>query len=200
MSAVFTSAEATKRPSSNLYDSDSDLSDTERLILERRRLNTEYMEQIEKERQEVLNKSLEEPKELIKSETIKTPEITDDGNDIEMKDVMSKSLEELEAERDALLQQVRNPEPPSSMEISGSINAIEFELPIQTKKVDTDHLEIRKQKKTKGLDVNGDVLRLKTTSESSTGESSPCAQVCIIFQICYTQLIQLFYNYFVGGW
>lgn len=41
----------TKPPKTKIYDSDSDLSEGEREYLERRRRNTEWMEQIEKERE-----------------------------------------------------------------------------------------------------------------------------------------------------
>lgn len=176
-----------EKPPPNLYDSDSDLSDTERLILERRRLNTEYMDQIERERQEVIQKTFVESKELLVMEKMKETAITEDENDVEMKEVMNKSLEELEAERDALLQQVRNPEPPSVTKISEAPKAPEFELPVRTKpheNIDRDNVETKKLKKGK-RDINGDVLRLKTASESSTGESSPCSQVSVHFSTLF---------------
>lgn len=161
-----------------VYDSDSDMSDTERLISERRRLNTEYMEQIEKERQELMEKILEEQKERIVPETPKETAMTEDENDVEMKDVMNKSLEELEAERDALLQQVRNPEPPSVPQISEAAKVPEFEIPARIRAENVDNLEMRKKKTEKIVDVNGEILR--RASESSTGESSPCSQVSAI--------------------
>lgn len=161
------------------YDSDSDMSDTERLISERRRLNTEYMEQIEKERQELMEKILEEEKEHIVPEAPKETAMTEDENDVEMKEVMNKSLEELEAERDALLQQVRNPEPPSTPQILEGTKAPEFELPTRIRAHENvDNSENRKKKTEKTADVNGEILR--RTSESSTGESSPCSQVSAI--------------------
>lgn len=163
---------------STAYDSDSDMSDTERLIMERRRLNTEYMEQIEKERQELMEKILEEEKEHVIPDTPKettTTTTTEDENDVEMKDVMNKSLEELEAERDALLQQVRNTEPPSVQQTPEATKAPEFELPTR---INAENAEKRKKKPEKAVDINGEILR--RTSESSTGESSPCSQVSII--------------------
>jgi len=175
----------------NLYDSDSDdVSDTERILLERRRKNDEWMEQIEKERKikeeeemgkrraleeeerqkreederrreeacrkkrerdekrskekerkeaEKKQKALErEEKKRLKEEAKiqrsppRVPEIMGEiDDDDEGKLILrvwtliiyqtraetksaceEKTLEELEAERDALLQQVRNPEPP----------------------------------------------------------------------------------------
>lgn len=124
---------------------------------------------IEKERQEM--KLMLEECTTPSAET-ETPTINTEVND-EMKDVMSKSLEELEAERDALLRQVRNPEPPVYVEAKDR----EFEKPTITQTdSDEENLEVRRAKKTK-VDINGDMLRIKTMSESSTGESSPCSQV-----------------------
>lgn len=167
-----------KETTSNFYDSDSDLSDTERLIMERRRLNTEYMEQIEKERHEMLQKTVAVTKDHLIVNEPKETTFTEDENDIEMKDVLSKSLEELEAERDALLQQVRNPDPPTETVISGAAKASEFELPTRLNEAsDLDNLDITRQKQEQNQDVNGDVSRLKTALESSTEDSSPCSQV-----------------------
>lgn len=193
--------ETTKKVvSSNLYDSDSDVSDTERLISERRRLNTEYMEQIEKERQE-MQKILEDQPERSTKEETKEKITTEDESDVEMK-VMGKSLEELEAERDALLQQVRNPEPPSVVEIPEAIKAPEFEFPSRNKSQEImDVLDIKKRKNDKANDVNGELTRLKTVSESSTEASSPHSQVrnliLIIIQILWKMCEKNKFNFIV---
>lgn len=172
----------------DLFDSDSDLSDTERLILERRRLNTEYMEQIEKERLERAPKQSEEEESVSEAsspeKTVREPE--------EKKDVMEKTLEELEAERDALLQAVRNPEPPSLMDVeeeaAKTADDVQPELSKIKAHVDSDeeNLEARRAKKEKvGVEVNGDVTLAKGLSESSAGEGSPCGQVRHSFNAGY---------------
>lgn len=135
------------------------------------------MEQIEKQRQEMIVKLLDEQKDVLTSVEPKEKSETEEERNIEIKDVMNKSLEELEAERDAILQQVRNPDPPSVIRNSEITKSNELDFS-RNKKID-DISEIKKQKKNKNFDVNGDVLRLKTPSESSTGESSPCSQVSI---------------------
>lgn len=176
MSSLPKNLELTEKETPNLYDSDSDMSDTERLISERRRLNTEYMEQIEKERQEMMEKVIEEKPESSGAKEMKETLTIENENDIEMKDVSTKSLEELEAERDAILQQVRNPEPPSSPAVLEGTKVPEFELPSRTiSQENTDVFE--KKKLDKVIDINGELTRLKTISESSTGESSPHSQV-----------------------
>lgn len=180
-SSIPKNLETTEKIPSNVFDSDSDMSDTERLISERRRLNTEYMEQIEKERQELIQKVVEEQKDHRPAEQHKETMITEDENDVETKEVPNKSLEELEAERDAILQQVRNPEPPSAKAVPEAAKAPEFELPTRInahENVDNSSTEVKKKKNEKVVvDVNGEISRLKTASESSTGESSPCSQV-----------------------
>lgn len=176
---------ATKPFSMDMFDSDSDLSDTERLILERRRLNTEYMEQIEKERQERAPKYTEKDKERVDEVS---PEKTNRESEDKTKDVMDKTLEELEAERDALLQAVRNPEPPALMKVDEKVEKMAMEVHHELSKgksyVDSDeeNLEARRaRKKRKEVEVNGDVELSKRLSESSTGESSPCGQVSQIY-------------------
>lgn len=172
MSSVPKIEDSTEKISSNLYDSDSDMSDTERLISERRRLNTEYMEQIEKERQELMQQVMEEGKDHLPPQEPKETTVTEDENDVEMKDVLNKSLEELEAERDAILQQVRNPEPPSVKAVPEATKVAEFEVPTRIKVHESiDNMEVKKKKNEKVVDVNGEISRLKTASESSTGES-----------------------------
>ncbi|XP_056640529.1 histone-lysine N-methyltransferase SETD1 isoform X1 [Diorhabda sublineata] len=177
---------AIKKPSpetvhkkSLIYDSDSDMSDTERMILERRRLNTEYMEQIEKEKQEMLVKQTKDNK--ITTDELKLEE----ESSIEMKDVMEKSLEELEAERDALLQQVRNPEPPCITDTKDKLKRV-FDEVVKEKFVmsESEDETNRDKKKKQRMDLNGDITTVKRLSESSTGESSPSSQVVIEHSYC----------------
>ncbi|KAG5900058.1 hypothetical protein JTB14_016032 [Gonioctena quinquepunctata] len=167
----------------DLYDSDSDLSDTERILLERRRLNTEYMEQIEKERGEQ-QPELEQKasvKELEKGRVTPVEKLQKIEEPLEEEPmVMEKSLEELEAERDALLQQVRNPDPPAEMDLGNSRPSEELNkykiLPQSDS--DDENLEDRGKKKAKEIiDLNGDITSIKRLSESSTGGSTPCSQV-----------------------
>ncbi|XP_050503124.1 histone-lysine N-methyltransferase SETD1 isoform X1 [Diabrotica virgifera virgifera] len=177
------SSETSPRKSlSYMDDSDSDLSDTERLILERRRLNTEYMEQIEKERQELMGQEvkhvdsrirIEETRVVEKREketrVVEKKEIRVERRRSVEKDVMDKSLEELEAERDALLQQVRNPEPPQSRHVEEV--KIFDEKPKE--KIEMVHEREIDQSMKKKRDLNGDVVTVKTKPESPTGQDSP---------------------------
>ncbi|KAJ8913700.1 hypothetical protein NQ315_007417 [Exocentrus adspersus] len=160
----------------DLFDSDSDLSDTERLFLERRRLNTEYMEQIEKERLERMSQ--------LEAEDMKSDTEKDQVEDHQAKDVMEKTLEELEAERDALLQAVRNPEPPTLMDVDAEANRIDVQEELSKARsqslVDSDeeNLEARRMKKEKrGLEMNGEV-------EVKEGDESPIGQVAIEHSYC----------------
>lgn len=196
MSSISKKVDSTEKISSNLYDSDSDMSDTERLISERRRLNTEYMEQIEKERQELMKQVIEEGKDHLASQEPKETTVTEDENDIEMKEVMNKSLEELEAERDAILQQVRNPEPPNVKAVPEATKAAEFELPTRIKVHESiDNMEMKKKKNEKVVDVNGEISRMKTASESSTGESpSQVSKFSNILQLHTFYLMAYFYT------
>uniref|UniRef100_A0A9E8M5P1 [histone H3]-lysine(4) N-trimethyltransferase n=1 Tax=Colaphellus bowringi TaxID=561076 RepID=A0A9E8M5P1_9CUCU len=178
---------ATEEPVKDLYDSDSDLSDTERLILERRRLNTEYMEQIEKERgQFYTEREFTDDavvKDVIKQKEQATMEVE--------KFVMEKTLEELEAERDALLQQVRNPEPPSEIEVDEPVVPAEDVAKLKMlsqSDSDEENLEERRKKKSKKrTDANGDLTSAERLSESSTGGSSPSSQVVIEHSYCMQQ-------------
>lgn len=146
--------------------------------MERRRLNTEYMEQIEKERQELMREPIEEPKTHLKRvEEPKEITLTEDEHDVEMKEVMNKSLEELEAERDALLQQVRNPDPPVEPKIQEATKAAVLEVPNKLKTNDGNNLDIRRQAQQQNVEVNGDSSRLKAALEGSREDSSPCSQV-----------------------
>lgn len=165
-----------KRPTAKLYDSDSDLSDTERMILERRRINTEYMEQIEKERQEresLLEKEFASTELDTSKDEVQEPLLI--GSLDKKEEMDSKTLEELESERDALLQQVRNPDPP---EIQALEVGVKNRFKLQSDS-DEENLETRRKKvnKKKEKHFNGDVSLIKRLSESSTGESSPCGQV-----------------------
>ncbi|ENN77633.1 hypothetical protein D910_07611 [Dendroctonus ponderosae] len=215
---------STKAALPNVYDSDSDdLSDTERILLERRRKNDEWMEQIEKERQErkeaemgrrkVLEeeeqkvRELEEKKRVederkkqakeeqrskarerreaekrqkakekeekqrLKEEKAKAAcpprvpqymgEIDDDEETLSATE--EKTLEELEAERDALLQQVRNPDPPSIEEM--------------------DAESFKHHKKDRLEELNG-TTEFKRRLSDESGQSSPSSQVAIEHSYC----------------
>lgn len=78
---------------------------------------------------------------------------------------------------------MRNPEPPVLAQVPSETAKVpsEFEVPTNKRKT----TEVSKLKKDKGPDINGDVLRLKTSSESSTGDGSPCSQVGIRSRIPY---------------
>ncbi|KAL1500734.1 hypothetical protein ABEB36_006180 [Hypothenemus hampei] len=195
----------------NIYNSDSDeMSDTERILLERRRKNDEWMEQIERERKERdeaeqgRKKAIEEEEERKRNEQKKTvateqkrqlkelkqkekerkgeekrlkinkqrkktkdkrPRALVSYLDIDMdmdedtkRAIEGKTLEELEAERDALLRQVRNPEPPMDLDI-----AIKSDI--------------------KDLNGTTDFIRRRSNEESG-GESSPSSQVVIEHSYC----------------
>lgn len=179
MSSVSKPVGSTEKPPSNLYDSDSDMSDTERLILERRRLNTEYMEQIEKERQE-MQKVQDERKDVPEKKRPQATSTIKDKSDVEMKDAMGKSLEELEAERDALLQQVRNPDPPGVAAKSESAK-----VPTKAKSYEkTAGADVESRKANKDAHMDVDV-------EALTGERSPC-QVSVTKSVCWLGLSYVF--------
>ncbi|CAH1134174.1 unnamed protein product [Ceutorhynchus assimilis] len=213
----------------NIYDSDSDdHSETERILLERRRKNDEWMEQIEKERQErdqaerdkrlvqqeedkkrreheeqrkeddrrkkqekererqekrekekarkeaeKIKKAKEkEERERRKAEKAKAMlesppripeymgEIDDDDEETKsaIEEIEEKTLEELEAERDALLRQVRNPEPPDE----------DMELD---------------QIKMKDRALNG-MTDFKRRLSTGSGQNSSCSQVALDHSYC----------------
>ncbi|XP_030747354.1 histone-lysine N-methyltransferase SETD1 [Sitophilus oryzae] len=208
------------KPKSNYYsifNSDSDESDTERILMERRRKNDEWMEQIEKERQErkaaqmtekidkidivedTTNQDVvkeREPfpskfgkEEIDDSEKYSNEKISeepftrldDDSERIDAEDeetksaIEERSLEELEAERDALLQQVRNPEPPLELtDLDDDSNKINEKI---SKKAN-EKLQIK--------DVNGTTDFKRRLSETS-GESSPSSQVAIEHSYCLSR-------------
>lgn len=105
------------------HDSDSSLSETELEYLEKRRRNTEWMEQIERERAEREERERIEVKvvedDSINMDDSETRSATEDLNE-------DKSLEEMEADRESLLKAIRNPEPPVSFQLSFHISAISW--------------------------------------------------------------------------
>ncbi|KAF7283644.1 hypothetical protein GWI33_023282 [Rhynchophorus ferrugineus] len=194
-----TPVEKSKSNYYNIFDSDSDASDTERILMERRRKNDEWMEQIEKERQErVAAQSGEviEPEERIRKQEKRDSNRDDKDrekstNKIHKEDklfkdivkiqdddeetksaIEEKTLEELEAERDALLQQVRNPEPPMEPLDLGSDTKIKGKT---IKKKTTEKISSK--------DINGTTDFKRRLSETS-GESSPSSQVAIEHSYC----------------
>ncbi|XP_060534419.1 histone-lysine N-methyltransferase SETD1 isoform X2 [Cylas formicarius] len=177
------SSEPSKRPKNNfysIYDSDSDESDTERILLERRRKNTEWMEQIEKERQETEARRRQERAEKEERERTPTPpsqKATHGDVDVDDEETKSaieeKTLEELEAERDALLRQVRNPEPPSN-EMD-----VDDDRPRHVTAEDDDAVEQK--------DVNGAVDAVAKGLSEGSRESSPSSQVVIEHSYCMSR-------------
>ncbi|RZC32044.1 N-SET and/or YppG domain containing protein, partial [Asbolus verrucosus] len=150
---------------SKIYLSDSDLSEGELEFLERRRRNTEWMEQIEKERQQ---RESEKPKT---PEPERDVEMADEEEKTLVESLEEKSLEKLESEREELLRQVRNPEPPE-----------EAEAP--AKSSDDENLEARRIKKVRE-DHNGALeVAPSRISESSVDGSSPSSQVTLEHSYC----------------
>ncbi|CAH0549275.1 unnamed protein product [Brassicogethes aeneus] len=175
---------------SKIFDSDSDMSDGEREYLEnleRRRKNTEWMEQIEREQKE-RQKLIGEPKSTTSTKEVAqlrpiTPEIrakAADWSESEELRGLDTSLEELEAKRDEILKEVRNPDPPKKKE-----KKHKKEKKVESRRhsdSDEETLEARMQKKKTTVDdFNGKIPRL---SESSTGESSPSSQVTMEHSYC----------------
>ncbi|EFA05618.2 histone-lysine N-methyltransferase SETD1B [Tribolium castaneum] len=126
---------------SKIYVSDSDEGELE--FMERRRKNTEWMEQIEREKQakEETTTVPPPPKKVIE--------------DVEMEE---KSLEKLESEREELLRQVRNPEPPPP------------EAPVSSS--DDENLEARVRKKEEVEEHNGALVEPPKVCESSDSSPS----------------------------
>lgn len=153
--------EPKKKVYSKIYVSDSELSESELEFLERRRRNTEWMEQIEREKKEREKEDEEKPP---------TP-------------IEEKSLEKLESEREELLRQVRNPEPPEETTTEAEVE----EAPVVSSS-DDENLEARVRKKEE--EHNG-VLDVPTpapprVSESSleADGSSPSSQVTMEHSYC----------------
>ncbi|XP_068901901.1 histone-lysine N-methyltransferase SETD1 isoform X4 [Tenebrio molitor] len=161
---------------SKIYLSDSDLSEGEMEFLERRRRNTEWMEQIEKERQQ--RDKEEVPKKA-------APPIVEDVEMVEVKmeeeSLEEKSLEKLESEREELLRQVRNPEPPDEVTTEAD------EAPAQSSS-DDENLEARRRKKEEvRKDRNGalDVVPIRLSESSADADgSSPSSQVTMEHSYC----------------
>lgn len=176
--------ETPKPPVSNryskIYVSDSDVSDGELEYIERRRKNTEWMEQIEKERK---TREVEE----IRPRSV-TPILDED---VDMMDELihddsleSKSLEKLESEREELLRQVRNPEPPEEYSTEGKEDTVKSQT-----SSDDENLEARRKKKEEIIqdEFNGMLdHKAKRISESSVDGDlgSPTSQVTLEHSYC----------------
>lgn len=171
--------ETPKKPEMKMYDSD-EMSEGEREYLERRKRNTEYMEQIERERKqrEVQEDVPKEPAIIIKEEK-KVVVVEERRTEVEEQ----KYLERREAEREALLSLDRNPEPP--MQENGEYSAINALMQLASTKESSDEesLEVRKKKHMDNT-VNGAIEPPKRVSESSDGSSSPRSQVTIEHSYC----------------
>ncbi|KAK4878406.1 hypothetical protein RN001_010912 [Aquatica leii] len=138
--------------------SEADVSDEERKYLERRKRNTEYMEQIEKERQ-----------------SLELPESTKPFVERAHSEIEKRYQDEIEIQKEMLLSMNRNPEAPSE-------DAKE-EIKTETSS-DEENLEDRRKKAMeKSKSVNGTSVN-RTLSESSDGGSTPKSQVTIEHSYC----------------
>ncbi|KAF5301069.1 hypothetical protein FQA39_LY10888 [Lamprigera yunnana] len=141
---------------------DDDISDEERKYLERRKRNTEYMEQIEKERQVRENWKITE-------ECLTYTEIDKSYQD------------QIELEKEKLLSLNRNPEAPMP-----DINKDETKLLEKTEpSSDEENLEDRRKKEIKkSKSLNGTLQMARSVSESSDGGSTPKSQVIMEHSYC----------------
>lgn len=168
---------------SKIFDSDSDMSEGEMEYLERRRKNTEWMEQIERERKEreaelatkkpptPIIQDIDEEMKNLEKERSSSPDNKTEAD--------SKTLEELEAEREALLRAVRNPDAPLDDETE------EEERRETKKKKVQDDVDVEKKMDKKREDLNGAIDVSRRSSESSTGgSSSPSSQVAMEHSYC----------------
>ncbi|XP_045466894.1 histone-lysine N-methyltransferase SETD1 [Harmonia axyridis] len=162
-----------KRPLHN--DSDSSLSETELEYLERRRRNTEWMEQIEREREE---KAKVEEK-VDKNDGV-FAEVAAPKADIKTT-VENKSLVEMEAVRDALLQAIRNPEPPTLAALDSSVTS--SNIPDKELHSDGEALTSDKKENIFKKDLNGTLARVRKLSESDD-EASSHSQVAMEHSYC----------------
>lgn len=156
------------------YESD-EMSDGEREYLERRKRNTEYMEQIERERK---LREPEAPKVVPK--TVPKAEVKIEPKE-EPKEV--EYTERREAEREALLSLDRNPEPPQNGQQPNEYSAINALMQLAQKKDDSDEENLEARKKKRERAPNGAIELPKRLSESDV-ESSPLSQVAIEHSYC----------------
>ncbi|KRT81143.1 RNA binding protein [Oryctes borbonicus] len=160
-------------------DSDSDMSEGEREYLERRRKNTEWMEQIERER-------LEREQSLKSSQKSPSPKRDIVEEESHVKDSVSK-VEEVPPPLPPLIavQEVNQVKPPPPEETPTA------KLPQVTKigiSSDEEALDV-KNKANKVVDmeledINGAIERVNRLSECSTDGSSPKSQVAMEHSYC----------------
>lgn len=152
-----------KKPKSTLdkmLDSDSDLSDDEKDYLERRRRNTEWMMQIEMERQEI-----EKKKENV--ETVKEAKMKEEVK-VAIKEDEDKKSEDMES---------------AAIETLMSL-ATKKEEKLQSKSSDDElSLDQRKRNNKRNITNNGELERVKSLSECSS-VSTPGSQVAIEHSYC----------------
>lgn len=161
-------------PCYNKYlDSDQDMSDEERKYLERRKRNTEYMEQIEKERME--RESRERSKNMRISpvkeeENLTTTNSLKDTQNFVQTDIDNKLM-------------YCNPEPPDDVQ---SEPVTYKSLEKNQSSSDEENLEIRRKKALKESQIpNGTFENAVGLSESSDGGSStPKSQVALEHSYC----------------
>ncbi|XP_044763789.1 histone-lysine N-methyltransferase SETD1 [Coccinella septempunctata] len=154
-------------------DSDSSLSETELEYLERRRRNTEWMEQIERERAE-----REEKERLERVDKEDGPKVAPRSENL----AEEKSLEEMEAVRDALLQAIRNPEPPTVAPAEAPVSS---KVPDKDLSSDEETVPERRDGLSK-KELNGALARVRKLSESD-GEASSHSQVAMEHSYCMPQ-------------
>ncbi|KAL3271157.1 hypothetical protein HHI36_021655 [Cryptolaemus montrouzieri] len=183
-------ADTSKTRYSTIFDSDSSLSETELEYMERRRKNTEWMEQIEREKAEREGRLTETKKD----DSVSEMETEAEKSDYVEKLIKEKTLEEMEAERDALLQAIRNPDPPS---VQGSSKPTSISSsPVQPLVSKMRDKEARLQSSDEELstldkndlapkkDLNGALERIKRLSESDGEASSSHSQVAMEHSYC----------------
>lgn len=159
---------------------DDDLSDDEREYLERRRRNTEYMEQIERERKEreqmeAAAKKLHTPSVEKEIESLTLPKTPGEPDRVQEDDDF-KIIEQIENERDALLKLDRNPEPPCDDLLEKENSAIDVLTKLAVRahtSSDEENFEL-KQKRQEAVNGMTEVLQ-----RSESEDSSPKSQVAI---------------------
>ncbi|KAK9876347.1 hypothetical protein WA026_012656 [Henosepilachna vigintioctopunctata] len=184
--------ESSNKQYSMIMDSDSSLSETEMEYLERRRKNTEWMDQIERERAEREERLMEKLDiENVKKKTLSEMKI--EKSSYVDNQVHEKSLEEMEAERDALLQAIRNPDPPIIEDLgrppiiqTSPVRAALMKPKLNDSKVmsSSDDEMSDKMNTMSKKDHNGAIESSKRLSESDGEASSSHSQVAMEHSYC----------------
>ncbi|KAK5638575.1 hypothetical protein RI129_012870 [Pyrocoelia pectoralis] len=165
--------ERMQSPDRAILTSEEDMSDEERKYLERRKRNTEYMEQIEKER---LTRESEET-----SVSSVTPSL-DSRINISV-DFEKQYQDQLELEKEMYLSANRNPEAPTGIHLLKEQDSKVAERG-QTSS-DEENLEERRKKAIeKSKSLNGSLQKSVSLSDSSDGDSTPKSQVTIEHSYC----------------